>query len=66
VLILLYLQTISKAKAEVQAFSMEIIRWVHGVKAAFESSNDGQFTKATMKNLHTMRYVLALMMHHRL
>lgn len=57
---MLCFQTIAKAKTEVQAFAQDIIHWVDGVKAAFESSDGGQFTEATMKNLHSMRYVLTL------
>jgi hypothetical protein len=49
------LQTISKAKRDVQEFAKEIVHWVGRIRSAFAHGNGGRFTEETWKNLEEMR-----------
>ena len=51
------LQAISKAKADVQGFSKEIVHWVSQIAAAFRHDHGGRFTLQTWNDLAEMRYV---------
>jgi hypothetical protein len=51
------IQTVTRAKVEVQRFAKDVIRWVGELQTAFQSRQSGVSTKRIRKNLATMRYV---------
>jgi hypothetical protein len=54
------IQTVSRAKSEVQKFAKDVIQWVGDVQAVFQSHKGGSFTRRTKKSLAKMRYVSIL------
>jgi len=59
-LVITIVQTVTRAKAEVQKFAKDVIRWVGDVQAVFQSNKSGIFTQRTKKSLAKMRYVSIL------
>jgi len=54
------IQSVSRAKSEVQKFAKDVIQWVGDIQAVFQSGQIGSFTRRTKKSLVKMRYVSIL------
>ena len=59
-LVITVIQTVSRAKSEVQKFAKDVIQWVGDVQAVFQSHKSGSSIKRIKKSLTKMRYVSIL------